>query len=351
MSNIPLPPSLNLPPHLSAQKYLFVCTLTVAAWDTLVLSPRTWRLIKTPEWPTLKVLFHVMRLWMPIEFAVVAVAFFDTAFSQERCAKFYLFEPICTAVLMATASAVHVIRIHAIYEKSRAVLAGMGSLFAIQVVVTAICCGFYRSVPLDVGQGCIAGPKATWVGIYWVGPTLLYTASFILALKRSVNSLAAKPLTPWKLMLRDGLNLYGAIWLVNMVNVLFWFIIKPTGPEDPVQTIVTSMAAVLTTSMTMRIVLSVRGTLVKGGSFALSGTTANSATSRTTHVISTRSGQGIASNVAPHTYTLDDMRSKPEAEWAEGDVKPSHVGHEPGDIGVKVTIDREVGYDQYPRAK
>ena len=43
-------------------------------------------------------------------------------------------------------------------------------------------------------------------------------------------------------MLRDGLNLYGAIWLVNMVNMLFWFIMKPTNGDlstDPVKTIVT----------------------------------------------------------------------------------------------------------------
>ena len=59
-----LPPSLNLPPHLSAHKYFFVCTLTVAAWDTLVLSPRTWRLMKTPEWPLLKIIFHFLCLFM-----------------------------------------------------------------------------------------------------------------------------------------------------------------------------------------------------------------------------------------------------------------------------------------------
>ena len=66
-----LPPYLNLPPHLSAQKYFFVCTLTVAAWDTLVLSPRTWRLLRTKEWPPLKILFHFLRLFMPIEFTIV----------------------------------------------------------------------------------------------------------------------------------------------------------------------------------------------------------------------------------------------------------------------------------------
>lgn len=135
-----LPNSLNLPPHLSAQKYFFVCTLTVAAWDTLVLSPRTWRLLKTPGWPALKVLFHFLRIFMPVEFVVVgenvvwslsssavvtllvaAVAFFDTKWPQsvskhigllilysrphfQTCQKFYLFEPICTAILLAATS-------------------------------------------------------------------------------------------------------------------------------------------------------------------------------------------------------------------------------------------------------
>ncbi len=90
-------------------------------------------------------------------------------------------------------SVVHVIRIHAIYDKNRAILFALGTLYGAQIVVTAICCAFYRcalpssvtsttltclsAVPLLQGQGCIAGPKAAWVGIYWLMPTLLYTAS------------------------------------------------------------------------------------------------------------------------------------------------------------------------------
>jgi hypothetical protein len=64
-------------------QYFFVCTLTVAAWDTLVLSPRTWRLLRSPEWPLLKVIYHIMRLLMPIEFIIAAVAFFDTAWTAQ----------------------------------------------------------------------------------------------------------------------------------------------------------------------------------------------------------------------------------------------------------------------------
>lgn len=78
-----LPPSLDLPPHLSAHKYFFVCTLTVAAWDTLVLSPRSWRLLRTKEWPYLKLVYHFLRVFMPLEFTVVGVAFFDTKWSLE----------------------------------------------------------------------------------------------------------------------------------------------------------------------------------------------------------------------------------------------------------------------------
>ncbi|KAL0961026.1 hypothetical protein HGRIS_006017 [Hohenbuehelia grisea] len=369
--SVQLPPSLDLPPHLSAHKYFFVCTLTVAAWDTLVLSPRTWRLFRTKEWPLLKIVFHFLRFFMPIEFTIVGVAFFDTNWSQASCQKFFLFEPICTAILLAATSLVHVVRIHAIYEKNRPILYSMGALLAVQVVVTAICCGFYFNVPLEVGQGCIAGPKSNWVGIYWVAPTLLYTVSFVLALKRSLSSLSAKPLSPWKLMLRDGLNLYAAIWIVNMTNMIFWFVAKPTGPNDPIKTIVTSMAAVLTTSMTLRIILSVRGSLHHGGSFALSSGTAGSSTAtassrgNTTHVLSSaRSGQppqgGVSLTGAPgHTYTLDDLQaSKTEPEWHDGDskqrslhdLKPLDVvqtpDRGPGMEGVKITIDKQVGYDE-----
>ena len=78
------------------------------------------------------------------------MAFFDTKWTQEMCGKFFLFEPIATAILLAAASAVHVIRINAIYDDNKAVLGGMSALFAIQVVVTAICCGFYRCRSIKV---------------------------------------------------------------------------------------------------------------------------------------------------------------------------------------------------------
>lgn len=95
-----LPPSLNLPPHLSAHKYFFVCTLTVAAWDTLVLSPRTWRLLKTKEWPLLKILFHFLRLFMPAEFIIVGERLSSpTVMCPTMLIGFYLFFSCSCGVL------------------------------------------------------------------------------------------------------------------------------------------------------------------------------------------------------------------------------------------------------------
>ncbi|KZT12011.1 uncharacterized protein LAESUDRAFT_719972 [Laetiporus sulphureus 93-53] len=365
-----LPPSLDLPPHLSAQKYFFVCTLTVAAWDVLVLTPRTWRLMRSRGWPLLKIIYYFLRLWVPFEFTVVGVAFFDIAWTQERCSGFYLFEPICTAILLAVISFVHVYRIHAIYDKNRSVLHGMGGLFALQIVITAICCGFYRSTPLEEGQGCIAEPKHNWVGIYWVSVTLVYTASLVLAVKRSIRSYKAKPLNLWKLMLRDGLNLYFAVWLVNMVNMFFWFIIKPTGVSDPIRTIVTSMAAVLSSSMTMRIILAVRGPLTNGGRYA------GSKVARSGGTVRSRMAPGAPTNpvlsisqVQPTPFNVPLGAENKTGEWALGGEDKSSVndGEKGGiypidaagiqeesksDHGVKIQIDTETHLnDEYPKEK
>jgi len=139
-----------------------------------------------------------------------------------------------------------------------------------------------------------------------------------------------------------------------MVNMLFWFIIKPTGPEDPVKTIVTSMAAVLTTSMTLRIILSVRGPLDGGGSFGQMKATGSHA-SRTPQVISARSAVQTHFSVAPQNIDLGNIHAgKPESEWA--DTKSSVAGSEmklgvlDPNPGVQITIDQEVGLDRagYP---
>lgn len=384
-----LPASLTLTPHQSAQKYFYVCTLTVLAWDTLVLTPRSYRLSRTKAWPALKALYYFLQIWVLTDFIVsgmlalpvlvptssryLGAMFFNTSVIQATdCMRFWPYEPICTAILLFAASTVHVIRVTAIYGHDRRIRSLLLGLLFVQGVVTAICCGFYRSVHLLDGQGCIAGPlnQQSWVGIYWLAPTILYATTFCLAVMRSLQSLEAKPLTPWRLMLRDNLNLYGAVLLVNLVNVLFYFIMTPTDYTDPIKTIITSMAGVLTATMSMRIVLGVRGSLENGGIFSASGSGSSTGGS------GTLSGTGVARGRGAITYTIGDIHTqtksigaargaKEEGAW-DGDknsvdaisgrdakVTLPIVGEEDSDkgVGVQITVDKQVEYDQTPRRR
>ena len=308
--------------------------------------------------------------------------FFSTSVTQDTdCRKFWPYEPICTALLLFAASVVHVIRISAIYSHANHIRSIMFALLFVQAVVTSICCGFYRSVHLRDGQGCIAGPlnNQSWVGIYWLFPTILYGASFVLAVSRSIKSLQARPLGPWRLMLRDNLNLYGTIFFVNLVNVLFYFIMTPTGPEDPIKTIVTSMAGVLTATMTMRIILGVRGPLENGGTFSSTGSGSGSGGTGTI----SGTAVGVARGRGAPTYTLDNMHTqsktgaavrgvgKPEGGWdldktsvdTPADAKAviplvgdnDSVGNagvpDAPKVGVQITIDHQINYDEMPSRK
>jgi hypothetical protein len=124
------------------------------------------------------------------------------------------------------------------------------------------------------------------------------------------------------------------------------------------------MAAVLTTTMTLRIILSVRGSLFRGGSFAgvSTGThTASRGIASARAPANTPSVLQISSNIhsAP-TYTIDGIRQKAERGWdgtegksdilavAENDHKPldspeydADYSKAPGLQGVKITVDRE----------
>ena len=70
------------------------------------------------------------------------------------CQRFYLFEPICTAILLACCSFVHVLRVYAIHDQNRKVLGVMSALLAVQIVVNGICCGFYRCERLSPSRHC-----------------------------------------------------------------------------------------------------------------------------------------------------------------------------------------------------
>ena len=141
------------------------------------------------------------------------------------------------------------------------------------------------------------------------------------------------------------------------------------------------MTAVVTTTMTLRIILSVRGPLYYGGSFSGTGsTTTGSGSHSGSRVIGTGRVPPHAASVlqinshthTAHTYTIDAIGQKVEHGWEGGngkadvlpipddDRKASSI-HDPdfdagytrvpGLQGVKITVDREIADFEPPRTK
>lgn len=121
------------------------------------------------------------------------------------------------------------------------------------------------------------------------------------------------------------------------------------------------MAAVLTTTMTMRIILSVRGSLVAGGSFSgsYSGSHSTGSASRATRSNPAQTANSVL-NINSHpnqTYTIGDigkqgvkvdsdgkssvLDSKGENAYDDRHVVPDNNGA----LDVKITVDTEVEYD------
>ena|SRR5882762_8021857 len=124
------------------------------------------------------------------------------------------------------------------------------------------------------------------------------------------------------------------------------------------------MAAVITTTMTLRIILSVRGTLYSGGTFA--GAISSGSSNSNSHVIGSLRPIGssvhqMASQLrSAQTYTIDGLNPKSQGTWDNkssvqdiAEAKEATTLDEdqrlstrdpvsaPG-LGVRVTVNREV---------
>jgi hypothetical protein len=153
------------------------------------------------------------------------------------------------------------------------------------------------------------------------------------------------------MLIASRLSLRGTTFLLSTI-ILTLNVIRPC-----------SMAAVITTTMTLRIILSVRGPLQYGGSFACSSSAGTHSAIR--GIASARAPANatsvlqIASNAhsAP-TYTLDGIAQKAEHGWDGTEGKTDILSipendHKAPDydsgyrgahgLGVKVTVEREMG--------
>ncbi|KAF8333441.1 uncharacterized protein EI90DRAFT_562199 [Cantharellus anzutake] len=296
-----LDPTLNFGSRLSASRYAMTCALTIAAWDTLVLTSRTWHVTRTKEWPPVKIVLLILRYLMPIEYIILGVIHFKRSIQPSTCNRITPLEPIMTASLLLLSSFALVLIItsspspnssrmsqspnltttnHPITNtiiptinpsptpitpsqrfkscfNTRLKLT-FSSLFVLQLISHIAGAISFQNINVGRGKGCISGlgKGRTWAGIFYLGATLVYLGAFAWVVRGSVASLKKRPMSLWKVFVRDSLGLYGTIAFANLTNTLFVFIATPRDNTDPIRTVTSSLSTALTVTATMRIVLS-----------------------------------------------------------------------------------------------
>ncbi|CAK5275841.1 unnamed protein product [Mycena citricolor] len=145
--------------------------------------------------------------------------------------------PAARPTELLTASPVMLIlRTYALYERSRRVLGfvvGVAAL-VIAVAVWAVVAGpttaaDVKMPPLDLDRGCAAGvtrSQAAGLAIAWSSMMLFDCVIFVLTLYRALSRRRALGFQLLTVLLRDGAIYFGVMVLINVANILTFFMGK-----------------------------------------------------------------------------------------------------------------------------
>ncbi|KAF7776826.1 hypothetical protein Agabi119p4_5219 [Agaricus bisporus var. burnettii] len=172
------------------------------------------------------------------------------------CPRFVHFEGASTVSLVAIGQLIMILRVFALYERSFRVLAFLMILWLLQIIISSIGLRTGFPVPLPPGlTGCILIGSSPLFPSLWISPLVTDSAIFILTLyrtKRYYEGFASTSPTI-VILVRDGSLYFLLIFLVNLMNVLIYFIAEPDF-----KALGASFSQLLTCTMISRLVLNLR---------------------------------------------------------------------------------------------
>ncbi|TFK44698.1 hypothetical protein BDQ12DRAFT_730726 [Crucibulum laeve] len=152
---------------------------------------------------------------------------------------------------------VMILRVYALYLGNKLILAFLLSLLAGQVIVSGWAVHNGMRVPQPPNfPGCVLTGKNTFFAALWGAPLVTDSCIFILTMWRTVTYMRRHGrMTAMQILLRDGTMYYFAIFGVNLMNTLIYFLalgdLKAVGA---------SFSQILTSIMISRLQLNLRYT-------------------------------------------------------------------------------------------
>lgn len=248
---------------LNASKYFQLASFVMLIYDHMLTFDqeieRIWK--RPPSGAT--VLFLINRYLTPLQFIIILNAFHDPQWTQEACSQFVVFEGASTVALIAVCQLLMILRLYALYARSRIVITFLITLWAAQIAVSAAGLREGFPVPLPPGFiGCIFTGTSKFFPALWVAPLIVDSVIFLMTLLRSKAYTRRSHRTPTlHVFVRDGTVYFLIIFMANLMNTLIYFI-----APDAIKPIGASFSQLITAAMVSRLVLNLR---------SLSGATQN----------------------------------------------------------------------------
>lgn len=241
--------------HLTAGKYFQVAAFVMLVYDHILTLPDEVERIWKQKWSGATILFLINRYVTPLQFIIIIDAFQDPRWKKSACDRFVAFEGTSTVALVAVCEMIMMLRVYALYGRSRLILAFLSFLWVVQVTLSSIGMKTGFAVPLPPGfVGCIFTGSNPLFPAVWVTPLASDCCIFCLTLWRTRTFIKNSRRTPTiHIFLRDGLMYFLVIFVANLFNTLIFFL----GPSD-LKAIGASFSQLITATMISRLVLNLK---------------------------------------------------------------------------------------------
>jgi len=201
-------------------------------------------------------LFYLNRYLTHAQFIILQVAFYEKNWSLSVCERYVKFPGATTLCVVAVAELIMILRVYALYSANRVILGVLLVVLAAQVALMGLAVSTGVRVPLPLSfPGCVLTGEAKLFAIFWAAPLFTDSCIFLLTLFRLKTYLADRVKMPMMdLLLRDGILYFVAIFSVNLMNTLIYFL-----AVDDLKALGASFSQIITSIMIARLQLNLRG--------------------------------------------------------------------------------------------
>ncbi|KAM5534753.1 hypothetical protein V8D89_011617 [Ganoderma adspersum] len=254
--------------HLMAAKMFSLASCVMLFYDIAITFGDEVERIWKQRFTGATILWFLNRYLSPLGYIVIIVSFHDPSWSKAACQHYVLYPEVLKVFTATTVGIIFILRLYAIYSKSKAVLYGFTALLLMElgIKIWAFTDGVMLQLPPGF-VGCILTGRSSpgdRIIYTWVAELVFDSFVFFATLYRTIQlyrrTLIGQALSLITVIMRDGIMYFAVIFVSNFATVLIFVF----APPD-LKVINASFSTLITSLMVSRLMLNLRGEVLRRG--------------------------------------------------------------------------------------